>query len=276
MKMIKNLLAETEKPLIMGIINCTPDSFYHASRKVNLKSALDTAFKMIEEGADIIDIGGESTRPGSEYIETEEEIRRILPFLKEFRKNTDFPVSVDTRKSETASAALENGADIINDISALSDDPVLADIIVIYNADIILMHKKGLPSDMQNNPSYRSDAVKEIKDYLEKRAEYALGQGIEKDRIILDPGLGFGKRLQDNLAIIKNIESFKESGYPVLIGHSRKSFIGILTGREPEDRLEGSLAAGLLSAVNGADILRVHDVKETSDTLKILKAVNHL
>ncbi len=276
MKMIKNLLAETEKPLIMGIINCTPDSFYHESRKVNLKSALDTAFKMIEEGADIIDIGGESTRPGSEYIETEEEIRRILPFLEEFRKNTDFPVSVDTRKSETAAAALENGADIINDISALSDDPVLADIIVRYNADIILMHKKGLPSDMQNNPSYRNDAVKEIKDYLEKRAEYAFAKGIEKDRITLDPGIGFGKRLQDNLAIIKNIESFKESGYPVLIGHSRKSFIGIITGRETEDRLEGSLAAGLLSAVNGADILRVHDVKETSDTLKILKAVNHL
>ena len=275
--MIKNLLKGSGNPLIMGIINCTPDSFYSESRKQNLKDALDSAFLMIENGADIIDIGGESTRPGSEYVGSEEEISRLLPFLKEFRKNTDFPVSVDTRKSSVAEAALEEGADIINDISALSDDPGLADIVKKYNADVIIMHKKGIPSDMQNNPFY-SDAVPEIKNYLEERACFAISRGIKADRVIIDPGIGFGKRLQDNLAIIKNIETFKESGYPVLIGHSRKSFIALLlgTGSDPEERLSASLSAGIISAANGADILRVHDVRETADTLKILNAVRNL
>ncbi len=270
--MIRNLLEEGNTPLIMGIINCTPDSFYEESRKSALKDALDTAFMMIEEGADIIDIGGESTRPGSEYVESDEEISRILPFIKEFRKETDFPLSVDTRKSEVAERALTNGADIINDISALSDDPSLAKVIVKHKADVIMMHKKGLPVDMQNNPNY-NDAVFEIKEYLEERIMYALETGIRKEHITLDPGIGFGKRLEDNLAIIKNIETFKESGYPVLIGHSRKSFLGMLTGKEPEDRLESSIAAGVMSACYGADILRVHDVRETADSLKIFRAV---
>lgn len=270
--MIKNLLSNSGKPLVMGIINCTPDSFYTDSRKTVLKEALDTAFRMMEEGADIIDVGGESTRPGSEYVDAEEEIKRVLPFLKEFRKATDFPVSIDTRKSETAEITLSNGADIINDVTALSDDPELVSVVKKYDADIILMHMKGLPSNMQDNPDYR-DAVTEIKNYLDKQAAFAIGYGISKDRITVDPGIGFGKRLEDNLEIIKNIETFKESGYPVLIGHSRKSFLGLLTDREPEERLSSSLAAGLISAVYGADILRVHDVKETADTLKVLKAL---
>ena len=272
--MIKNLLSRADKPLVMGIINCTPDSFYSDSRKTDLKEALDTAFRMIEDGADIIDIGGESTRPGSEYIDSKEEIKRVLPFLKEFRKKTDFPVSIDTRKSETAEITLSNGADIINDISALSEDPDLVSVVLKYDADIILMHKKGLPSDMQSNPEY-TDAVTEIKKYLEKQAAFAVGYGIKRDRITLDPGIGFGKRLEDNLDIIKNIETFKKSGYPVLIGHSRKSFLGLITGREAEERLASSLAAGLMSAVYGADILRVHDVKETADTLKVYSSVKN-
>ena len=272
MKIIKNLLADKKTPLVMGIINCTPDSFFNSSRKTALNDALETAFRMIDEGADIIDIGGESTRPGSEYVEPEEEISRVIPFIREFRKQTDFPVSVDTRKSGVAEQALLNGADIINDISALSDDPDLADVIVRYNAGIVLMHKKGLPSDMQDNPVYE-DAVSEIRKYLETRINYALEKGISSDRIIIDPGIGFGKRLQDNIDIIKNIETFRETGYPVLVGHSRKSFLGMLTDREPEERLGASLAAGIISAVNGADILRVHDVKETSDTLEIFRAL---
>ena len=270
--MIKNLLGKAEKPLVMGIINCTPDSFYSDSRKTVLTEALDTAFRMIDDGADIIDIGGESTRPGSEYVDAEEEIKRLLPFLKEFRNKTDFPVSIDTRKSETAEITLSNGADIINDISALSEDPELVSVIQKHNADIILMHKQGLPSDMQNNPEYK-DAVTEIKKYLEKRAAFAVGYGIKKEQITLDPGIGFGKRLEDNLEIIKNIETFKKSGYPVLIGHSRKSFLELITGRNTEERLASSLAAGLMSAAYGADILRVHDVKETVDTLKVFSSV---
>ncbi len=272
MNKIKKLPGYGERPLIMGIINCTPDSFYSKSRKKVLTDALDTAFRMIDEGADIIDVGGESTRPGSEYVDAEEEIKRVLPFIKEFRRKTDFPVSIDTRKSETAALGLENGADIINDVSALSEDPELAAVVKKYNADIVLMHKKGIPADMQNNPEY-TNTVNEIKLFLEKQAAFAIGYGIDKDRIILDPGIGFGKRLGDNLEIIKNIETFKKSGYPVLIGHSRKSFLGLISGKDTEQRLASSIAAGLMSALYGADILRVHDVDETADSLKVLKAV---
>ena len=274
MKSVKKLLFKTETPLVMGIINCTPDSFYSRSRKGDSGEAVETALKMVSDGADIIDVGGESTRPGSLYVSPEDELARIIPFLTELRKKSDIPVSVDTRKSSVAEAALDCGADIINDISALQDDPLLAEIIRRYNCGIILMHKKGIPVDMQKNPSYR-DAAAEIKDFLIERALFAIESGINRENIIIDPGIGFGKRLEDNLSIIKNIETFRDSGYPVLMGHSRKSFIGIVTGRETDDRLAGSLAAGIISAINGADILRVHDVRETVDTLKILKAVNN-
>ena len=270
--MIKNLLGEAQRPLIMGIINCTPDSFYHESRKISVEEAVDTALVMIENGVDIIDIGGESSRPGSEYVNSSDELERVLPFLVKLRKLSDIPVSVDTRKSEVAEAVLDNGADIINDISALSDDISLVSVVKKYNSDIILMHKKGIPKDMQNNPLYQN-AVYEIRRFLNERAEYAALNGIDKERIIIDPGIGFGKRLEDNISIINNIASFKESGYPVLIGHSRKSFIGSITARNADERLSAYLASGVISLMNGADILRVHDVKESVDTLKIYCAV---
>ncbi len=272
---VRYLLNREKRPLVMGIINCTPDSFYAKSRKEGLKEALEEAGKMISEGADILDIGGESTRPGAQYVEENGEIERVIPLVREICARYPVPVSVDTRKSRVAIAALEAGASIINDVSALRDDHLLAGVVRDAGCDIVLMHRQGTPADMQKNPYYR-DAAAEISEELERLAGTAMESGIEKDHIIIDPGIGFGKRLEDNLSIIKNIAFFRKTGFPVLIGHSRKSFIGSVTGREVQDRLAGTLASGLISLINGADILRVHDVGETVDTMKILSSVSML
>ncbi len=268
---IKELINRVKRPLIMGIINCTPDSFFVNSRKYSLNEAIETVRMMISEGADIIDIGGESTRPGSGYVDEEEEIKRVIPVVRKIVSEFSIPVSVDTRKSRVAAAAIDSGAAIINDVSALKDDPALAAVVRDAKCTIILMHKRGTPQDMQDNPYY-TDAAAEILEELEKRINFALESGIEKDNIVIDPGIGFGKRTEDNIEIIKNIAFFRKTGFPVLVGHSRKSFIGSITGKNQEERLAGSLAAGLIALLNGADILRVHDVGQTLDTIKILMA----
>jgi len=268
---VKELINRVKRPLVMGIINCTPDSFFVNSRKYSLNEAIETVRMMISEGADIIDVGGESTRPGSGYVDEEEEIRRVIPVVRKIVSEFSIPVSVDTRKSRVAAAAVDAGAAIINDVSALKDDPALAGVVRDAKCSIILMHKRGTPKDMQDNPYY-SDATAEILEELEKRINFALESGIEKDNIVIDPGIGFGKRTEDNIEIIKNIAFFRKTGFPVLVGHSRKSFIGSITGKIHEERLAGSLAAGLIALVNGADILRVHDVGQTLDTIKILMA----
>ena len=254
----------------MGVINTTPDSFFRFSRKNSIKNAVSAALKMVSDGADIIDIGGESTRPGADYIDEQEELKRVIPILKEITLNLKIPISVDTRKSKVAYEAIKAGAVIINDISSMQDDPAMPEVIKDAGCDIIIMHKLGIPLNMQENIFY-TDVVSDIYHQLETLTENAVSKGIDFDNITIDPGLGFGKKKDDNIAIINNIAYFKKLGFPVLIGHSRKSFIGIITGKDAEERLAGSLAAGVISLINGADILRVHDVKETSDTVKIVE-----
>ena len=269
---INQLLKAKKQPLIMGIINTTPDSFIPFSRKISIKNAISAALKMVSDGADIIDIGGESTRPGAVYIDESEELKRVIPVLKEIVLNVKVPVSIDTRKSRVAYEALNAGAAIINDISAMEDDPAMPEVVKDAECDIIIMHKKGIPSNMQKEIFY-TDVIAEIYQKLEKVIENAVSKGIDGSKITIDPGLGFGKRAEDDLAIINNITDFKKMGFPVLIGHSRKSFIGAVTGKNKEERLAGSLAAGVVSIINGADILRVHDVKETSDAVKIVHMI---
>ncbi len=246
---------------IMGVVNCTPDSFYAGSRNLDVKSAVETGIKMVEEGADILDIGGESTRPGAEYIAEEEELNRILPVIKSLLEAVDIPLSVDTYKAGVAQHALDAGAHIINDISALTFDPEMAAVIAEFNVPVILMHIKGKPKNMQENPGYEN-VINEINDYFRQRMQFAMERGIALNNVVLDPGIGFGKRLMDNYDIIKNIKSFKELGRPILVGPSRKSFIGKVLNLPPEHSVEGTISAATAAILNGADILRVHDVKE--------------
>jgi dihydropteroate synthase len=263
------LSPDLTKPLIMGIVNCNGDSFYPPSRAEGEK-AVERALALVEEGADIIDLGAESTRPGSSYISAEEEADRLLPVLEGFVKNSPVPVSVDTRKASVARLCLDAGAAVINDISALEDDPAMAGICAERGASVVLMHKKGSPLNMQESPFYR-DPAGEVRDYLFAAAQRAEEAGIRRDGIILDPGIGFGKRLDDNLVILRHLAEIRAGGYPVLVGLSRKSFVGELTGRSgPEQRLAGTLAALAFAVIQGAAILRVHDVKETADLLKVL------
>lgn len=258
----------TELPaFVMGIVNATPDSFWEKSR-----CGAEQALKMIGEGADIIDIGGESTRPGSSYVSAEEEISRIVPVIEEIRKKSDIAISVDTRKLTVMKAAYEAGADILNDVSALEDDPALAEFCAEKKLPVILMHKRGIPSEMQKNTVY-DNVFEDVNQYLMERAAFAEKSGIESEKIILDPGIGFGKSLKENLQLIKNAGKLGDGKYKVLMALSRKSCIGEMTGKETEGRLAGTLAASLLSVLKGAEILRVHDVSETVDTLKVLKYI---
>ena len=265
-------LSTVKKAFVMGILNATPDSFYSESRKPGLDEGLKAARALIDEGADIIDIGGESTRPGSSYVEADEEIRRVVPLIEGIRKFSGIAISIDTRKAAVAEAAIKAGADIVNDISGLKDDPKLGFIVSQYDVPIVLMHMRGTPENMQENPHY-TDVVEEIVNELEVCIGRAKSFAIPADRIIIDPGIGFGKRLEDNLLILKHIERFGSLGYMLLIGLSRKSFIGTVTGAGVESRLAGSLAANMYSIMKGAQIVRVHDVKETVQMLEILSAV---
>ena len=266
-----------EKTLIMGILNVTPNSFSDGGKFNKISSAVKHAEKMCDEGADIIDIGGESTRPGSKSISADEEIKRVLPVLEKVVEIVDKPISIDTYKSDVAKVCLEKGASMINDITSFRGDKKLVDIIKKYDVHICMMHRKGSPKNMQKNPYY-NDVISEIKDFLKERTDYAIRKGIKKDNIIIDPGIGFGKRtglgIEDNCNIIANIKEFKKLGFPVLIGSSRKTFIGNISGKKPlppEDRMEGSIAAAVISSINGADIIRVHDVKETKRALNIVE-----
>ena len=256
---------------VMGIINTTPDSFFSGSRKTKPQEAAETALRMVQDGADILDLGAESTRPGAMYVSEEEQIRRMLPVLQEIRKKTDCPVSIDTRSFKVFQTMFDNGADIINDISALEDDTDLADFAAKEKIPVILMHKKGNPDEMMSNLCY-NNIVTDIISYFEERIEFAHSKGIEDSRIIIDPGIGFSKNLAQNIEIISNTSKFSFNGtYPVLIGASRKTCIGQLTGKPAENRLAGTLAAHQLAVQYGAAILRVHDVAETTDMLKVLK-----
>jgi len=262
-----------DKPLVMGILNLTPDSFSDGGRFNTTDKALVQAIKMIEQGADIIDIGGESTRPGADKVSVEEEIARVVPVIEALAKKSDIPISIDTYKSEVARRSLEAGVSIINDISGLRFDPQMAGVAVKYKAGLVLMHIKGTPEDMQKDPQY-DDLLDEIKSYLNGSIKIALEAGVERSAIAIDPGIGFGKTVAHNLSLIKNLAYFKDLGYPIVIGASRKSFIGKLNNDIPaSERLPGSLAAAILAVQNGANIIRCHDVAETKQALKIMGAV---
>ncbi len=264
-----------KEPVVMGILNATPDSFSDGGRYTTVELALKRAEEIISQGGKIVDVGGESTRPGAPPVPLEEELRRVIPVIREVRKRLGegFFISVDTYKAEVARQALLEGADMVNDISGLQFDPKMAEVVSSFGCPVVIMHIKGTPRDMQKNPYYE-DAVSEICDYFEERLSFALERGIGRDKIILDPGIGFGKRLEDNLCILKRFSEFRVFGLPLLVGASRKSFIGAITGEdEPQERLAGSLGAIAPAFYGGAKIFRVHDVKETYRFLKLLRAV---
>ena len=258
--------------LVMAVVNCNDDSFYEPSRALNDR-ALEKALIAEEEGAAIIDFGGESSRPGSSYTSEETELERVIPAIKAFRKRSSLPVSVDTRKAAVARSALDAGADIINDISGLYDDPEMPALCAERGAAVVLMHKKGIPISMQDSPSY-SNLAEELKSWFASAAARAVAAGISAEKIILDPGLGFGKNLCDNLEIIRRLAEICGKDYPILVGLSRKSFLGEITGRSAEERLAGTLAANAAAIMGGANIIRVHDVKEHIDLVKILYALS--
>ncbi len=257
--------------VVMGIVNATPDSFYAASRAAGVAAAVDAAAAMIAAGAAAIDVGGESTRPGAAYVGADEERDRVAPVVEALRARWDVAISVDTRKAAVAEAALDAGADMVNDVAALGDDPALAPLCAARGVPVILMHKKGIPESMQDAPWY-DDCVAEVASFLYAAADRAKAAGISADRIVLDPGIGFGKRLEDNLALLSRLDELVASGYPVLVGLSRKSFIGALSGAGPEGRLPGSLAAACAARAVGAVIFRVHDVAETVQALTVFDA----
>ena len=248
---------------IMGILNTTPDSFFAGSRVKLDSSALEKAKEMIKNGAEILDIGGESTRPGSDPVDVEEEIARVVPLIKEIRNiNKDVLISVDTYRAKTAEEAIKAGADIINDISGLTFDDNMADVIRKYNVPIIIMHIKGTPKDMQKDPHY-DNVIEEMKEFFRDRIDYALEKGISEDKIILDPGVGFGKNYDHNIESIKKIEEFYTFDMPILLAVSRKTTIGVALGNlPPEERLEGTMAITCYAALKGIEMIRVHDVLE--------------
>ncbi|MEA2076530.1 MAG: dihydropteroate synthase [Candidatus Marinimicrobia bacterium] len=259
------------KTRIMGILNVTPDSFSDGGLYRNFSEVLARAEEMITEGADIIDIGGESTRPGSDSISLQEEMDRVLPVVEKLIP-LNVEISVDTTKSELALESLKMGADIINDISGLRYDPKLAEYVATFDAKLVIMHMKGIPKTMQNDPRSH-DIVNEIKEFFNEQLKIALEKGVKEENIILDPGIGFGKRLEDNLNILKQLEEFRKIGFPLLIGASRKSMIGEITGAKVDKRLPGSLTIACMAALRGADMVRVHDVAETIQALKILEHI---
>jgi len=255
---------------IMGILNVTPDSFSDGGQYLDHELAVRRGMAMVDEGADIIDIGGESTRPGSEAISGEEELRRVLPVIERLAKSTSIPVSIDTVKPLVAQRALEAGAVIVNDISGLHGDPAMAAVIAGHNASIVIMHMKGTPKSMQVDPSYE-DVVEEISQYLREGILTAEQHGIEQ--IVVVPGIGFGKTLSHNLEIIRRLREFERLDYPVMVGPSRKSFIGRVLGLEVDERLEGTAAAVAASVMNGANLVRVHDVREMKRVVQMTDAI---
>ena len=269
-----------KRTIIMGVLNVTPDSFSDGGEHFSVDDAVKHAFSMEKNGADIIDIGGESTRPGATSISVKEEMDRIIPVIEQIIGEISVPISIDTYKSEIAKNALDLGVDMINDISALQVDKNLAGIVAEYEVPICLMHMKGNPKSMQINPVY-DDVVKEIYDFLKERAKFALFCNIKKENIIVDPGIGFGKRtggeIEDNCEILRRLYELKDLGFPIMIGASRKKFIVNVCGDDAplpvSDRLEGSLAAACLAVANGADIVRVHDVKETRRCVDLVDCI---
>lgn len=262
----------TARTYIMGILNVTPDSFSDAGIYFDIEKAIKHGLEMVEEGADFIDIGGESTRPGSQRLSVNEELCRVVPVIERLAKATDVPISIDTYKSIVAERALDAGAVVVNDISGLHLDPQVANVAARYKASIVLMHIKGTPEIMQENPEY-INLIEEICLYLQQGIKAAQSGGIEQ--IIVDPGIGFGKTVEHNLEILKRLKEFQRFGFPLLSGPSRKSFIGKILDLPIDQRLEGTAAAVAVSIMNGANIIRVHDVKEMKRVAQVVDAITH-
>ena len=259
---------DLKRPLLMGILNITPDSFSDGGKYLTLNEALKRAHEMIEEGVDIIDIGGESTRPGSEPVSADEELKRIMPIIEALKKDSDIAISVDTYKAEVMKEVIDIDVAMINDVYALSQ-PGAIDAIKHSKVGICLMHMQGTPQTMQINPQY-INVVNEVKLFLEARANDLVSEGIDKSRMILDPGFGFGKTFEHNIELLQHLESLQSLKLPLLVGLSRKSFIRKILSGEHDDHLSGSIAAAIFSVIKGAKILRVHDVKETKSALKVI------
>jgi len=267
-----DVLDTAARPLLMGILNVTPDSFSDGGDFLTHSRAIEHAHKMVRQGADIIDVGGESTRPGSAAISVEQEKERVIPVVKELAAEIAVPISIDTRKAEVAKSALDVGAQLINDVSALRYDDEMASVAASSGVPVCLMHMQGEPETMQASPEY-GDVVRDIIEWLRRRVEAAVSAGIEAENLIIDPGFGFGKLVEHNLEILHRLPEFHAVGCPLLIGTSRKSTIGEVVNRPAKDRLYGTLATLTSSVLSGAHILRVHNVESAMDTIKMAEAI---
>ena len=261
-----------ERPLLMGIVNVTPDSFFDGGKFYDPKRAVEHALRLVDEGADLLDIGAESTRPGSCPVDAQEERRRLIPVVTAVAKAVSVPISVDTSKAEIARAAIDAGAVMVNDVTALRGEAAMADVVAETEAGLVLMHMQGTPETMQRAPHY-SDVVAEVMQFLHDRARFAIDHGVSKDRIVLDPGIGFGKALEHNLDLLANLHVFAELGFPLLLGPSRKGFIGQLTQQSVEERAWGTAGVVALAVEQGANILRVHDVGSMKDVVNVASAI---
>jgi dihydropteroate synthase len=269
----RTLLASDDPvPKVMGIVNVTPDSFSDGCRFAGLGDALDHAHRLVGAGADLLDIGGESSRPGSDAVSVDEELRRVQPVVESLAAEAGVPLSIDTTKSEVARHALAAGATIVNDISAMGADPAMAGLVARTGVGVVLMHMRGVPKTMQQDPRYE-DVVGEVYEFLARRVEWAESQGIHRERIAIDPGIGFGKTLAHNLDILRNLHRFATLGCVVLVGASRKRFLGTITGREVGERATASAVSSLAACVAGARVVRVHDVAAIVDAIKVWGAV---
>jgi len=256
----------------MGILNVTPDSFFDGGKFIDSAAAVAHGMKLVEDGAYIIDIGGESTRPGSASVDADEEISRVIPVIKGIRERSDVTISIDTRKAVVAEAAIDAGAEIVNDVSALRYDPDMAELVAKRGAGVVLMHALGDPSVMQDDPRYES-VVDDINTFFAERLHYSTMKGIDASNIYIDPGIGFGKTLEHNLEILRRLDEFKCHGVTLLVGPSNKSFIGLILDEPVGRRIEGTIAASVLAVANGADILRVHDVAGIAKAIKVAEAI---
>jgi dihydropteroate synthase len=262
-----------DRPSVMGIVNVTPDSFFDGGRYFEPAAAVAHAVRLVEEGADLLDIGAESTRPGAVPVDETEERRRLIPVVTAVAKAVSVPISVDTSKAALAKAAIDAGAVIVNDVTALRGDPAMVDLIAVSGAGLVLMHMQGTPPTMQKAPRYH-DVVGEVEDFLTERARFAMERGIAKSQIMLDPGIGFGKALEHNLDLLAQLRSFTRLGFPLLVGPSRKAFIGHLVEQSRQDRAWGTAGVIALAVEQGANVLRVHDVAAMKDVIKVATAIS--
>jgi dihydropteroate synthase len=261
-----------DRPLVMGIVNVTPDSFFDGGRFYDAQEAVDHAVRLVEEGADLLDIGAESTRPGALPIDEQEERRRLIPVVTAIAKAVSVPISVDTSKTAVAKAAIDAGAVMVNDVTGLRGDPSMADLVAETEVGLVLMHMQGTPETMQQAPQY-DDVVGEIAQFLAERARVAMDHGIARDRIVVDPGIGFGKTLAHNIDLLAHLHTFVSLGFPLLVGPSRKGFIGHLTHQSVEDRAWGTASVVALAVQQGAKIVRVHDVGPMKDVVTVASAI---